>query len=180
MQDIDVLVDVASKLEQAGFEYMVTGSVAANFYAPARTTNDLDLIVELAVPDVQRIVALFIDDYYLDDLAIQEAIVRRRSFNLIHYTALIKVDFILRKDTEYQQSQFGRRRRLSAGDKLVWVLAPEDLILAKLDWARESRSERQLADVRNIWLSGQPLDRSYLRDWAGRLGLERLLHEATS
>jgi hypothetical protein len=36
----------------------------------------------------------------------------------------------------------------------VWVVSKEDLILSKLHWARESQSERQLADVENLIAAG--------------------------
>ena len=32
----------------------------------------------------------------------------------------------------------------------LWIVSPEDLILSKLDWARDTRSELQLRDVRHL------------------------------
>ena len=57
----------------------------------------------------------------------------------------------------------------------MWIVSREDLILSKLDWARDSRSELQLRDVRHL-LEG-PFDREYLQRWAVHLGLEQLLEE---
>jgi hypothetical protein len=57
-------------------------------------------------------------------------------------------------------------------------VGPEDLIISKLDWARDSRSEVQLADVRNLVRSVADLDRQYLEGWIGRLGLGALYREA--
>src|SRR6266536_2147026 len=95
MQELDVLADVVSRLEQGGVPYVLTGSVAMSCYVPQRTTIDIDIVVQLIRSDVQRIVQLFEADYYIADVAIDEAIRLRRSFNVIHYDRLIKVDLIV-------------------------------------------------------------------------------------
>ena len=56
-------------------------------------------------------------------------------------------------------------------------VTPEDLIISKLDWARQSRSEVQLGDVRNVLASVPDLDEGYLARWTARLGLEALYDE---
>jgi len=43
------------------------------------------------------------------------------------------------------------------------------------DWARETRSETQLRDVRQLLEA--PLDEAYLQTWAARLGVGELLRE---
>lgn len=68
---------------------------------------------------------------------------------------------------------FARRSRRSVGSRSAWVVAKEDLILAKLAWAAEGESALQLRDVRNLLASG--VDRDYLRHWSRRIGLEALL-----
>ena len=177
MQNLEILKDVIGRLERVGAAYMVTGSTAVNFYAVPRMTRDIDVVVALQPNDVQRIVELFEADYYLDGLAVSDAVARESSFNAIHFTALVKVDFIVRKSSAYRRTEFDRRRRLSFGNLEVWVVAPEDLILSKLDWARDSRSDRQLGDVRSLLHSEQSLDLHYLESWAARLGLAELLRE---
>jgi hypothetical protein len=56
-------------------------------------------------------------------------------------------------------------------------VAPEDLILSKLEWAKDSRSEVQLNDVRNLLKDVKRLNRSYLTRWAKALGVEALYRE---
>jgi hypothetical protein len=51
------------------------------------------------------------------------------------------------------------------------------LILSKLDWARSSRSEVQLRDVKNVMAAQASLDWTYLDAWADRLGVRDLLRE---
>ena len=56
-------------------------------------------------------------------------------------------------------------------------MSPEDLILSKLEWAKESRSEVQLNDVRNLLQDVKGLNRRYLTRWAKALGVETLYRE---
>jgi hypothetical protein len=57
---------------------------------------------------------------------------------VIHTVGSVKADLIIDRDTEFDGSRFARQRRLCAGSVDVWVISPEDLILSKLDWARDS------------------------------------------
>jgi hypothetical protein len=62
--ELDVLKAVAAELEGAGVPYMVTGSMAANFYTVPRMTRDIDLVIELFERDVDRITRLFQQDFF--------------------------------------------------------------------------------------------------------------------
>jgi len=59
----------------------------------------------------------------------------------------------------------------------IWFASPEDLVLSKLYWSRESRSEIQRDDVGEIIASLENLDWSYLEKWAELLGIPGLLSE---
>lgn len=52
-------------------------------------------------------------------------------------------------------------------------MSKEDLILSKLEWARDSLSERQLNDVENLPASG--VDQEYLKAWSQKLNLTDML-----
>jgi hypothetical protein len=177
-EELEVLTTVTGWLTAAGIPYMVTGSFAANYYAVPRMTRDIDLVVELSAADADRVCALFEADFYLERDAVREAIATRGAFNLIHQAYVLKVDCIVRKDGEYRLTEFARRRHVTIERHDVAIVAPEDLIISKLDWMRTSRSEVQLADVRNLLRSVPGLDREYLERWTGRLGLEALYREA--
>jgi hypothetical protein len=177
-EELEVLTIAARRLAAAGIAYMVTGSVAANYYAVPRMTRDIDLVVELSAGDADRFCALFENDFYLDRDAVRTAIASRSAFNLIHLAYVVKVDCIVRKDSEYRRTEFARQRRGPIEGHEVALVAPEDLILSKLDWMRETRSEVQLADVRNLLRSMPDLDKHYLERWSERLGLAALYREA--
>lgn len=178
MQQLSILTDVVNRLEQGGIAYALTGSVAMSCYVPERTTVDVDIVIQLGGREAAHIVALFESAYYIDRGAVDEAIRLARSFNIIHCEGLLKVDFIIPRLTPLLQQRFERRRRLVVGDTQVWVLSPEDLILAKLEWMRTSRSERQRADIHALLTQVPDLDHAYLHASARRLGVLDLLEEA--
>jgi hypothetical protein len=156
---------------------MLTGSFAMNYYAQPRMTRDLDVVVQLTSQDAGRIVHLFATDYYVDIEAVRSAIARESSFNLIHLESVIKVDCIVQKKSAYRRLEFERRQQIKVQDFTTWIASKEDLIISKLYWARDSRSETQLRDVKNLLATGY--DAAYLKEWATALGLESLLRECS-
>ncbi len=176
-EELEVLKIVAERLDAAGISYMVTGSLAVNYYAVPRMTRDIDIVVELAERDVDRIVGIFREDFYIDQEMVLRAVREKEIFNIIHSAFVIKVDFVVRKDSDYRREEFSRRRRVSVGGQGFWITAPEDLILSKLDWAKATHSEMHLADVRNLLSGVSELDRHYLDRWAVRLSVEALYRE---
>ena len=173
--ELTVLSDVVSRLESVNLEYMLTGSVAMSYYAQPRMTRDIDIVIALAEGDSQTIVDIFEDHYYLSTDAVADAIRGRTMFNLVHYDNVVKVDFIVQKESEYRQLEFKRRQQIRIEKLTTWIVSKEDLILSKLWWAKESRSEMQFRDVENL-LATKP-DLGYLRKWSLALGLDQLLQE---
>jgi len=173
--ELDILRDVSQRLDSAGIAFMLTGSVAMNYYAQPRMTRDIDLVVALDKLQAETIVRLFEADYYVDGKAVARAIAQRSIFNLIHDQTVIKVDCIVLKSDAYRQEEFARRKQITLGDFQTWIVSREDLILSKLYWAKESRSEIQLRDVRN--LLALDCDDVYLRSHAPTLGVDELLKE---
>lgn len=173
--ELDVLRDLSSKFAQGNIDFMLTGSMAMNFYAEPRMTRDIDVVVALSSRDIDTIVSLFGSDYYLAREAITRAITNQSVFNVIHNETVIKVDCIVRKSSVYRRLEFERRRAIIIEDFGVWIASIEDLIISKLDWARNSRSELQLRDVRNLIAAGY--DSRYLEQWILELGLNDLFQE---
>jgi hypothetical protein len=171
---------VAARLDEAGIPYMVTGSMAANFYTTPRMTRDIDLVVELAEEDISRVVRLFQDEFYIDREMVQQAVRSRSMFNMIHTALVVKVDCVVRKESAYRREELARRRRVTVAGQSIAMVAPEDLILSKLDWAKDSRSQMQLDDVRSLLRSVPGLDTAYLNHWADRLGLAALYQEVVT
>jgi hypothetical protein len=172
------LLAIAERLDRAGIPYMVTGSVALAVYATPRMTRDIDLVVEIGPADVATMVGLFEHDCFVDAESVSRAVSARGMFNIIHNDWIVKADFVVRRDEAYRVTEFGRRRTIEIDGTPVSFVAPEDLILSKLWWARDSGSELQERDVRDLLDAVEDLDLDYLRRWAADLdiadNLERL------
>jgi hypothetical protein len=178
-EELEVLEAVTRWLDEAGIPYMLTGPLALSFYAVPRMTRDIDLVVELSLSDAGRLCDLFEGDFYVDRDAVREAVEHHGAFSIIHMPLVVKVYLVIRKDTDYRRAEFAQRRRVTLDGHPLSIVAPEDLVISKLDQARDSRSKVQLADARNV-LGAQPhLDRPYLEGWISALGLEALYREVT-
>lgn len=175
MNEIDIVRDISTRFEQGQIPYMLTGSMAMNYYAQPRMTRDIDVVIAIASNDVDRLAALFQPDYYVSEENIRESLAHESSFNLIHEKSVIKVDCIVRKGSEYGRLEFERRQKISILDFTTFIVSKEDLIISKLSWAKDSRSEIQLSDVRN--LLGTGYDAEYLTRWTRELKLVNLLNE---
>jgi hypothetical protein len=175
MNEIDIVRDISRRFEQAHIPYMLTGSMAMNYYAQPRMTRDIDVVIAISPDDVVRVAALFRPDYYVSEGNIRESLAHESIFNLIHQESVIKVDCIIRKNSEYRKTEFERRQKISIRDFTTFIVSKDDLVISKLYWAKDSRSEIQLSDVRN--LLGTNYDEEYVRRWTRELGLVNLLNE---
>ena len=173
--ELHALRDFCARLDGSGIAYMLTGSLAMAYYARPRMTRDIDLVLALDAKDVRTLTGALDQTYYVDADALDEAFRLRRPGNLIHLPTVVKIDLIPRKEGDYRQIEFQRRSRVTFAGVNLWIVSPEDLILSKLDWAKDTRSELQLADVRHLLET--PRDEAHLNHWAARLGLEDLLKE---
>jgi hypothetical protein len=175
MNEIDIVRDVSHRLGQVGISYMLTGSMAMNYYAQPRMTRNIDVVVAIGQENVDRVAASFRPDYYVSEESIREALVHESIFNLIHHESVIKVDCIIRKSSQYLRAEFERKQKISIGNFDTFIVSKEDLIISKLSWAKDSHSEVQLSDVRNLLATGY--DRDYLQCWTRELGLHTLLED---
>jgi hypothetical protein len=178
MNEIDIVRDISCRFDEARIPYMLTGSMAMNYYAQPRMTRDIDVVVAIVPEDVERVAILFRPDYYVSEDNIRESVAHESIFNLIHQESVIKVDCIIRKSSQYRRLEFDRRQKISIRDFTTFILSKEDLIISKLLWAKDSVSEVQLADVRNLLATGYNAD--YLHHWTRELGLNNLLQQCLS
>jgi len=164
---------VISELEAVGLPFMLTGSLAASYHGAPRATQDLDLVVEPDEAGLLKLASrLRAADLYVSDEAIREAVAARGQFNAIDPSTGWKADFVIRKSRPFSSREFERRFPLSFLGLEMSMVTAEDLIIAKLEWAKLGDSERQLRDVAEILaIQGEGLDQAYLEGWIVRLDL---------
>lgn len=176
-----VILDVTGKLDTTKIPYMVSGSIAANFYAEPRFTNDIDIVLQLRKDLKGEIVRLFAPEYYVNETEIDEAFSGVGMFNIISNAWLVKCDLILLNDSPFSLHAFERRKREQLQGYPISVISLEDLILQKLVWNKLNPSGMQLQDVRRLLVSNRDLiDRPYLDSWSRPLNVGRDLEDLWS
>jgi hypothetical protein len=167
-----LLADVIARLERAAVPFMVTGSLASSYHGEPRASLDLDVVIDPHADSLERLVdELDAGGFYVDRAAAREAFRRRTSFNAIGRDAA-KVDFIVRKDRPFSVQEFRRRLPAELLGTSGFIATAEDMVIAKLEWATASGSDRQLRDVAGILAAaGEAFDFEYVDRWAATLGL---------
>ena len=85
----------------------------------------------------------------------------------------------MRRPRDFSRVEFDRRRPHVIDGIVVYVASPEDILIAKLEWAKMGESERQIEDAAGVIATqGSSLDRSYVERWVRELGLEHQWHKA--
>jgi hypothetical protein len=175
---------VAQVLDELGIAYALSGSLASSLYGVTRNTIDADVCAEPFVGKESEFVARFGHDYYVSLDAVRAAVRDRSGFNIIQTTTGFKVDIFVRKDRPFERGLLQRRRRLvlpGSPGRSIDVVAPEDIVLQKLEWYRlgNEASERQWSDILGVLrIQAGQLDPDYLDRWAGSLGVRDLLERA--
>ena len=178
------LAKIVALLNGAGIQHMLCGSVASMAYSGPRNTNDVDIVIRATLRQLNEFLSTIDgDQYYISPEAAREAFKEQSMFNLIDFTSGWKVDLIFLKSREFEMEEFERRVPGNVWGVELPMVTPEDCILSKLEWRKDSRSERQYEDAvrvaQSIWSN---LDVAYLRRWAKELGisedLEQLLRDA--
>ncbi len=181
----ELLSALARIFKKLKIPYIVTGGIAVLVWGRPRFTADIDIVVELEKDRaaVFRKALLSLGKAgYLDLDAMMEALALEGEFNFIHGESGVKVDFwILKKQDDFDIARFKRKKVKTIFGEKINFISPEDLILMKLKWHRESGSARQLEDVESILkISGKKLDMKYLKKWASKFGVSGVLRSLSS
>ena len=177
MPQTDLFLIFTERLEAAGIPYMVSGSVASIIYGEPRLTNDIDIILHIDSGNVGRVTQAFpLSDFYCppEEVMIIEARRKQRGhFNLIHNETGHKADIYLYGDDPLHAWGFSNRRRIEVSEgPSMWVAPPEYVILRKLQYFKEGRSEKHVGDIRGMLeVSKDDIDSGILAREIPRLGL---------
>ncbi len=181
MDQHELLRHAAETLDRLKIPYLVTGSFAGILYGEYRMTNDIDIVVELKVADLDEFLAAFPEEvFYVEREAALDAIRNRFQFNVIHRESLTKIDFIISQQNTHDRETMRRARRIRAAiDHDISYSSPEDLILKKLLFYKESGSPKHMRDCAGILKKSQAeLDWAYLEKWANWLDVYKAWEQA--
>jgi len=177
-----VAADVAHRLEVASIPYVIGGSLASSVHGEPRATMDVDVVTDVPLASIARLVAALRPDYYVDEGAARDAIRSGGSFNAVHMRAGVKVDFFVAGSDPFELERLRTRIAVLVREDppvSLWFDTAEHTLLRKLEWYRRGGevSDRQWRDVLAIVaLQGEHLDRAELARWASTLGVADLLN----
>ncbi len=161
--------------------YYVTGGVAAVAYGETRTTQDLNVVLAVEFTELTRIAAIFeTAGFYVSGL--DDVIAKRMSsFQVTQIATISRADLMIPAETEFSRIQLTRRQTIpiSTG-RDVYFASPEDVIINKLIWGKQSQSEKQWRDVLSIMKTQrESLEYNYLKEWTNKLGIASDYLQAT-
>jgi hypothetical protein len=167
----------APPLQRAGFQWMTVGSIAANAYGEFRVTNDVDLVLVMQPADALQLVEVFPGtEFYrppVEVIQVEAARSQRGHFNLIHHETGFKADIYLAGQDPLHAWALQRRRDAQVAGVDVWLAPPEYVVIGKLEFYREGRSEKHLRDIRAM-LAVTTFDRAFLEKEINARGLAEL------
>ena len=171
----NLLARLLAVLNTAEIPYMLTGSYASSIHSIPRATRDLDIVIFPDRDQLTRFIGSLPRDQYYSDLDdALESLLRRTQFNIIDYATGWKVDFIIPPFSEFNVEEFDRRRTIEFDGLDLVVASPEDIVVAKLLWAKAGDSELQIKDAAGVVrFQGDKLDLSYVEMWVSRLELQK-------
>ncbi|MCX5636867.1 MAG: hypothetical protein NTX52_04125, partial [Planctomycetota bacterium] len=138
-----------------------------------RATNDVDIVIAPTESQLYSFLKSLGKDYYVSLEAVREALRRESAFNVIDMQTGWKADFIIRRQRPFSKEEFQRRQKISIMGLDTWIVSAEDVILSKLEWAKDSKSDRQFEDALNVAIVQLDcLDQDYLHKWAKELQVE--------
>ena len=178
----DFFLRLIAALERADVPYMVTGSYASSAHGEPRASNDIDIVIAPTPKQLHALMQQFPSDrYYADEEDAFDMFKQKLQFNIIDFATFWKADLIFRKDRKFSDTEFLRRSRHLIAGREVYLTTAEDILIAKLEWAKLGESARQIEDAAGvIRRQGPALDRQYVEHWVRELELLPQWHAALS
>jgi len=178
MQGPDLFQIFISRLNKIGVRYMVTGAVGVIIYGEPRLTQDIDFIIELKTENIERFRKNFASkDFYCppgESIEIEIKRHLRGHFNIIHLKTGFKADCYMVGQDELHHWAMSNRREFTIEGEPIWVAPPEYVILRKLEYFREGKSEKHLRDIASILtISPDRIDFDQLLEKIKKYGLDQ-------
>jgi len=173
IQDPAVL-EILDILDKGKIKYMISGSVASMLYGKPRMTHDIDLVVDITLNSAMELYENVKERYYISEEGIRDALTNSTMFNLIHNRSGFKIDCWILTDSEFDVSRFNRKQKHKIDGREFYFSAPEDTLLIKLIWSKESGYRKHLEDISDLLrLFPGKLDLAYIWNWIEKLSLHQ-------
>lgn len=179
MKQVDSLTHFLRSVNSTHIPYMITGAYAVSYYGMPRATHDVDVVIAITAEDVEKICKGLKKNYELDREMIENAVLFRTHFSIIHLKSDLKADLWVLKDNAVENAKFKRKQKVSLFGVSTYMISPEDIIITKLDWYKRSKNSKHMDDVIGIIkVQSNKLDLTYMRGLFGKLGIEKYWKQA--
>ncbi|NET44057.1 hypothetical protein [Okeania sp. SIO2B3] len=185
VSEIDLVVNLGEILDNLNIPYYLGSGLASSFWGERRQTEDADIAVILEPEKVQQLIAALATEFYVSEVAIDDAMRRStNTFNVIHTASVIKADiYPIKQSNDFDLSAMSRRKQvqLFSTNKLIYIVSPEDIVLQKLRWYKiaDNYSQKKWRDVLGVLKARRKiLDFNYLKLWSNYLKLTPELEKA--
>lgn len=173
---VDLLNAVCQPLEDQRIQYAITGSIVSSVYGEPLTSLDVDICLRMSPVEARQLARTLPARFYRDEDAMVDAATRSTMANLLDLNSHLKIDLSVLAREPYYDSVLSRRRLVSygLGGQQFWSVSPEDIVLMKLLWRKDSKSQKQWNNALSVVrVRGANLDWKYLNEWAPRLQLKQ-------
>lgn len=164
------LSKIVGVFNEEKIDYMIVGGFAVSYHNRGRTTNDIDIVIQIHPHHVKNILKHFPDWKDFED-SFKTSVERGMLFNITDFDTGIRYDFIAYKDSDYNWRAFERRVKVNFLDQECFIASIEDLVISKLQWYNISESQRQLEDIKFLLLD-ENINMDYIKIWINKLNLK--------
>ena len=151
MQQLDLIDNFVAPIENAGFDYLVSGSVATSFLGEPRFTADVDIALFLHPVQMALLPSIFPEEhYYLPPIDVIQIECRRDirgHFNIIHHDSGMKADIYPSRNHPYLNWALEHRLRIPTREITMSIAPPEYVIMHKLAFYHEGGHEKHIRDI---------------------------------
>jgi hypothetical protein len=172
-----------AELESQGVAYAIGGSVAAMVYSEPRSTIDIDVMIDVDQQQLELVVdTITAWGVYIDPLETIDEFMRpgHLPINVVDGLSGTKADIYITRTEGHDRQAMVRRRHLvlyEDPELKAWFLSPEDIIIYKLDYYRQSEgiATKHPKDIaKMLSVVGHELDLVYLDEWTTKLDLNSI------
>ncbi len=154
MQEHDLFHMFVEPLDDLDLSYIVTGAVASIIYGEPRLTNDVDIVLEMELKDIEKLILKFpFDKFYTPPPEVITTEISRSSrghFNIIHHETGLRADIYAVGRDAFGKWAIENYKSISIRGKSYRIAPPEYVIILKLEFYRDGGSDKHLRDIRSI------------------------------
>ena len=154
MQELNLFRIYTDILNHNNFKYFITGSVASIVYGDPRLTNDIDLVIFLIKNDIDKFIRAFSsENFYCPPSDVINSELEQKTgghFNLIHHESGFKAVIYLAGSDELQIWAIRNAKEIEFEGSIIFIAPPEYVIINKLEFYREGKSQKHLTDIKGI------------------------------